>query len=372
MREAPKGFTGSRLRLARQRRGLSQVELGELVRVSHAFIGYLEVGHKLPSSLLLWALADALEVEPAFFTFPFPEEFRDEECHFRRRQTTPVGVRTQVLAHATLFGELVAYLENFLELPDQHLPSIRVTSVEQVERAAEQCRLHYQLGADVPVTNTTRVLEGAGVPVTRFEGLSDKVDAFSRFGHRSLVVLNDKSASRSRWDMAHELGHLVMHGGAATGTLEAEQQANRFAAAFLLPRAAFVREFEPPRRWTWEPLFRLKARWRVSLAAIVRRAFDLDLIDALQYRQAYKGLSAKGWLRHEPQEFAAEKPELVSFALAALPQMGVHVQDLCRDLGWRMSLFTAITGEQLPEQPSTLRANVVKLGAARRRRTLPR
>jgi len=213
MREVPKRFTGARLRLARQRCGRSQVDLGALVNVSHAFIGYLEAGHKSPSGLLLEALGQALEVEKGFFALPVPEEFRDEECHFRRRQSTPVGVRTQVLAHATLFGEFVECLENFLVLPPQQVPTIRASTVEQIERAADHCRHQYGLGDDLPVTNMARVLERAGVPITRFEGLSDKVDAFSRFGQRSLVVLNDKTASRSRWDMAHELGHLVMQLG---------------------------------------------------------------------------------------------------------------------------------------------------------------
>ncbi len=275
MREAPKRFTGARLRLARQRRGRSQVELGALVNVSHAFIGYLEAGHKSPSPLLLEALGQALEVENEFFTLPAPEEFRDEECHFRRRQSTPVGARTQVLAHATLFSEFVEYLEGFLELPPQQIPTIRVSVVDQIEQAAERCRQQYGLGRDVPVTNMARVLERAGVPITRFEGLSDKVDAFSRFGRRSLVVLNDKTASRSRWDMAHELGHLVMHAGIAGEAANIEQQAHRFAAAFLLPRSAFLREFPVARHWSWEPLLRFKARWRVSVGAIIRRAFDL-------------------------------------------------------------------------------------------------
>jgi len=368
MREVPKRFTGARLRLARQRCGRSQVDLGALVNVSHAFIGYLEAGHKSPSGLLLEALGQALEVEKGFFALPVPEEFRDEECHFRRRQSTPVGVRTQVLAHATLFGEFVECLENFLVLPPQQVPTIRASTVEQIERAADHCRHQYGLGDDLPVTNMARVLERAGVPITRFEGLSDKVDAFSRFGQRSLVVLNDKTASRSRWDMAHELGHLVMHAGIVGDAPDPEQQAHRFAAAFLLPRSAFVQEFQVSRYWSWEPLFRLKNRWHVSVGAILRRAFDLGLIDALRYRQAYKGLSAKGWLRNEPGEFPSDEPELVRVALAALPPLGVEVRDVIRELGWQPSLFAAVTGQALPEDTKRESDRVISLAVVRGRR----
>ena len=353
-----KRFTGPRLRLARHLRGLTQTELAGVVGVSHQFVGYLETGAKEPNGVLAHAFGAALGFDVDFFYLPAPEESRDEECYFRRRHSTPVAVRNQVLAHTTLFGELLAYLQLKLQLPESSLPTIRVTNREQIEHAAERCLTLWTLGRDVPIKNIARVLENAGVAITRFEGLSDKVDAFSRVGQPSVIILNDKTPSRSRWDLAHECGHLVMHGGMSAETVEAEQEAHSFAGAFLMPRAGFVREFPRARKIDWDVLFRLKRRWRVSLAALVRRAYDLDLIDALRYRQAYKYMSVHGWLKDEPEEVEPEPPELIDVAFRELRRtFGITPAEVAKSLYWNRATFVTITGVELPAVTPTAETN---------------
>src|SRR5581483_8783348 len=144
-------------------------------------------------------------------------------------------------------GQLLQYLQSRLQLPKQDVPRIRASAAEEIEQAAEHCRMHWGLGLDVPIKNVVRVMERAGVPVTKCPGIGAKVDAFSRAGDLSVLVLTDKPASRCRYDVAHECGHLVLHHDESTGTAEGEAQANRFAAALLLPRAGFAREFPPAR-----------------------------------------------------------------------------------------------------------------------------
>ena len=370
-----KRFTGARLRLARHLRGLTQTDLAAIVSVSHQFVGYLETGAKEPNGVLARALGTALGFDIEFFYLPAPEESRDEECYFRRRHSTPVAVRNQVLAHTTLFGELLAYLELKLQLPESSLPTIRAANREEIEHAAERCRMFWMLGRDVPVKNVARVLENAGVAITRFEGLSEKVDAFSRVGQPNVIVLNDKTPSRSRWDLAHECGHLVMHGGMTAETVEAEQEAHSFAGAFLMPRAGFVREFPRGRRIDWEALFRLKRRWRVSLAALVRRAYDLDLIDALRYRQAYKYMSMHGWLKDEPEEVEPEPPELIDVAFRELRQtFGITPAEVAKSLYWNRETFVTITGIEVPSMPSALESsdNIVDIRSRTRHGFYPR
>ena len=133
------------------------------------------------------------------------------------------------------------------------------------------------------------------------EPVGEKIDAFSWAGIRDIVVLNPvkASSSRSRFDLAHECGHLVMHRGMETGTPEREDQANRFAAAFLLPRAGFAREYGHRPRLSWGHLRDLKKRWGVSLAALVRRAYDLRLIGAREYQRAYKNSFQHGGISME-------------------------------------------------------------------------
>lgn len=349
---APAGeraFSGARLRLARAFAGLTQAELGGRVAVSHQFVGYLETGHKEPTGILVEALGEACDFEPSFFFGPPLDEFRDEECQFRRRQTTPVSVRTKVLAYGTLFGQLVEVLDDSLALPAMRVPEARVHGREDIEAAAERCRVEWGLGRDLPIKNMTRALENAGVVVARFEGAAEKIDAFSRAGRRSIVVLNtDKgSASRTRFDMAHECGHLVMHGGLVTGDVVREREADHFASAFLLPRSGFLREFPRSGRVDWSAMFHLKKRWGTSVAALVHRAYDLRLINAIQYQRAFKYLSAQGWRKGEPEEPQPETPELIPLSLQALHREGMEPRLLAARLGWTRATFERVSGVPL-------------------------
>jgi len=86
-----------------------------------------------------------------------------------------------------------------------------------------------------------------------------------------------QSSSVWNFDVAHELGHMVMHRGIRTGNIETEREADVFADAFLMPGGAFGREFQAL-PFSWDHVFRLKKRWSASAAAIVKRAYDLNLL----------------------------------------------------------------------------------------------
>jgi Zn-dependent peptidase ImmA (M78 family)/transcriptional regulator with XRE-family HTH domain len=366
-------FSGPRLRLARAFKDLTQAELGERASVTSQYIGYLENGRKQPTAILVDAFANVLGFEPGFFYGPPLEEFRETECHFRKRATTPVGVRTRVLAHGTLFGGLVEYLDDSVSMPPENVPRVCVQHHEDIERAAETCRMQWGLGRDLPSKNLTRAVEHAGVIVTRFEASAAKVDAFSRSGRRSVIVLNvDKdAASRSRFDLAHECGHLVMHDGLTTGDPETEKQANQFASALLLPRVGFVREFPRSHHLDWAAVFQLKKRWGASASAIVRRAYDLRLIPATTYQSAYKAMAYRGWLKSEPEEPLPETPELVPLCIEQLRTAhGLSLHDMARHLSWGIENFEIVTGIRVPELPPTpdQLGKVVSLSSARHER----
>jgi Zn-dependent peptidase ImmA (M78 family)/transcriptional regulator with XRE-family HTH domain len=358
-------FAGERLRIARTFQGRTQAHLAAQLDVTQQFVAQLERGRKQPNAMLVGALGDVLGFEPEFFYGAPLTEFTDAECNFRRRRTTPISVRARALAFGTLFGQLLQYLRSQLQLPKQDVPHIRVSALEEIERAAEHCRMHWGLGLDLPIKNVVRVMERAGVPVTKCPGIGAKVDAFSRAGEPSVLVLTEKPASRCRYDVAHECGHLVLHHGEPTGTADVEAEANRFAAALLLPRAGFAREFPQARHRGWEGLFRVKQRWRVSLAAIIRRAAELSLIGGAEYLRLYKELSARGWLKHEPHEFEHELPEILPRALDLLREsFGLERKEVAHVLGWRSATFAAITGlEQSPMENSLGQGRLLPLPA---------
>jgi Zn-dependent peptidase ImmA (M78 family) len=207
--------------------------------------------------------------------------------------------------------------------------------------------MHWGLGLDVPILSATRVAETVGAVVTRFSGSTKSVDAFSRYGHaRPIIVLNSEkqSSSRSIWDVVHECGHLVLHRDVGGRDAQREKEADQFAAAFLLPRAGLVREYRPGST-DLTMLFDLKARWRVSVAAILRRAFDLNLIAGGQFLRAYKYLSSRGWRRGEPLEPETEKPETLAIAVQVLKDRhGITPAEVARQLHWSPRLFESISG----------------------------
>ena len=345
-------FIGERLQIAREFRGLTQKQLGDAVAASHALVSLCETGKKKdPVKDLVEAYGCVLGFEPSFFYQPLEDLFREDECSFRHRRSTPERLKSQIRAHATLIGMVVERLRALFKFPQLNLPRMAASSVEEIESAAERCRVHWNLGLDGPILQPGRALEHAGVVIVPHVVPSTKVDAFSRHGRTTVIFLNQTIQSTSRWafDIAHECGHLVMHPGIPTGSIETETEANRFASAFLLPRKAFARDFRL-RAFSWEHVFDLKLRWRVSAAAIVKRAYDLGLLDAVGYRQAFKYMSARGWRTNgEPHEPAFQAPELLSTALNALgSKVELTLEGLCKELHFTTETFRDVTGFSVP------------------------
>jgi Zn-dependent peptidase ImmA (M78 family)/transcriptional regulator with XRE-family HTH domain len=348
-----KVFFGERLELARTFRGITQDALAKEVCTSNALISYYENGKKTdPAQDLVEAWGEALGFETDFFFEPIQDPFKDEECSFRHRRTAPEVLKRRARAFGTLIGSIVGYLRTRLELPVYNVPAIIKEKFTTVEDAAQACRAHWGLGSDTPITHMGRVLENAGIPIVKTLASTEKVDAFSRRGPTPLVILNTFKQSTSHWifDMAHELGHLVCHTQRVTGSMETEREADAFASAFLVPARTFSREFKSA-PFSWEHMFELKARWQVSLAALVYRSYSLGLIDAITYRRAFQYLSARGWRKGEPHEPAPQEPELLSESLGSLyHDLGEHPLQLCNRLHFKPTTFEELTGITLPKQ----------------------
>ncbi len=348
-------FWGERLQLAREFRGLTQKDLGRQIAASSALISLCENGKKQdPAPDLIEACGDVLGFSPSFFYGKIDDPFREDECSFRHRRTTPERTKSQVRAHATLTGMVVQHLRSYFKFPELNLPKFEATTEEEIECAAEQTRLHWGLGVDAPILQVGRVLERAGVVIVGHLIHSTKVDAFSRYGRTSLISLNRAIPSTSRWnfDIAHECGHLTLHREVPTGSQETEAVADRFASAFLMPRKAFSREFHF-KSFGWSHVFDLKRRWQASAAAIIRRGYDLGLIGAAEYRRSYQYMSFKGWTKGEPNEPPFQEPELLSRTLDALgTTVRQTIEGLCADLRFMPKTFAEITGVDVPEQRS--------------------
>jgi Zn-dependent peptidase ImmA (M78 family)/transcriptional regulator with XRE-family HTH domain len=345
-------FLGERLQIAREFRGQTQKELSEHVAASPALISLCEKGKKpFPARDLVEAFGAVLGFQPEFFYGPIEDVFREEECSMRHRRSTAEALKAKIRAHGTLIGMVIRRLRSVLSFPQQNIPHIPATTDEEIEKAADECRKHWNLGLDRPIKGIGRVLEHAGVVIVPNLVKSD-VDAFSRCGPTALIFLNQAVKSTSRWhfDIGHECGHLVMHAGVPTGTVETEDAANKFASAFLMPRQAFARDFQMMAHFDWQHIFALKRRWNASAQAIVRRAYGLGLLGAVDYRKAYKYMSWKGWTSNgEPEEPTFQEPELLSIALKSLgTKVPLTIDSLCKELRFTPDTFQDITGFAVP------------------------
>ena len=344
-------FIGNKLRLMRLFYGLSQDDLGLKVTASRQYIQQIESGIKYPNGEFINVLSDALDVNPTFFFTLLESEVREEQCHFRRRRTTRGNTIKQIISHATLFDKLVSLINSRLNLPKIDFPFKSPTNLMVIEEIAEECRKHWKLGIDAPINSMMRVNENAGAVVTYFTNDSGKVDALSINCSRPIILLNyekEMNAARIRFDLAHECGHLVMHQGIETGDYKTEEEANRFASAFLLPRKAFVQEFpQSGKRLNWTEIYKMKLRWKTSVSAIIRRAVDLRLIDSMQYRRANIYLSKSGQTKSEmyDEEIERESPELLSIAVNALEKtFKISLEDIGSKLNLKSASISKLTG----------------------------
>lgn len=345
-------FEGERLRLARVARGLTLDQLGARVSATRQYLNQLEQGRKTPTAEMTAALSSALGVTSRFFSLATLDGVRPEQCHFRKQRSTPVSIVSQVLARGTLLDGFVDRLDRELDLPEVSFPDLPVTTVQDIEEAAEKARAGWGIGSG-PISSMMRVVENAGAVVSFFGGISERVDALSIDRRRPMIIRSEakQAACRLRFDLAHECGHLIMHRGVETGDKITEDQANRFASAFLLPRSSFVHEFPRGRFLNWTAIFKLKLRWKVSAAAIIRRAFDLRMISADQYRTGYIHLSKTGQKRIEQHDndIPLEEPELLTSAMSALEDaFPGSVQRIAAEAGLEAEMFASVAGIELP------------------------
>lgn len=354
-------FLGEKLRLARLLNGLTLQELGDSVSASRQFIHQLEGDTRQPPQDMLFALSEKLAVKSEFFYQPLDNDVKFEQCHFRKRKTTPVGMANRVCSYSTVFETLIEFLSEYIEFPDNNVPDYsnkgnNYTNLE-IEQAAEKCRNHWGLGLDKPVSNITNLLENAGVVITSFSGVSEKVDALSLNRKRPIIIRNEakESPCRLRFDLAHECGHFVLHEGVETGDTITESEANRFASAFIFPRAAFLKEF--PRNFTanreasWEPLYRLKVRWGISLKALIYRAHFLKIISSQEYRAANVWLGKTRQMRIEryDDQVETEVPELLKSSIELLrDEVGIGFSKIADALHIEPEMLSTITGIPIP------------------------
>ena len=349
-------FIGDRLRQLRLINEKSLQDVGEAIAATKQYIQQIEAGLQQPTKMTQNALADYFGVSKSFFMQTYNHIY-ETECNFRKAKSTPVNIKEKAQQYASLLEEYIKFLdEDEFDLPTISFLNEDIDyknlSALNIEMLAEKLRKEWGLDVETPIDDMTKALENAGAIVTYFNELSDKVDAFSISRNRPLVIRNNEkyNGCRLRFDLAHECGHLVLHkcSDNAEDIELKEEQANRFASAFLLPRKGFFQEFYSVFAGiniNWCKMAELKKRWKVSFASMVHRAYDLNLINAVKYRNAYIYLRKSGQSKIERGDayINIETSSLLENMTNDLIENNIEdLASFIRNKGWSANLFEKV------------------------------
>ena len=294
-------FNPEMLTLARRTRGWSQVQTAKRAGIGQSLVSKYESGAMTPRDGHTEKLGMALDYPIGFF--------------FQRLVVTGPGFgeifhRKRVVAAAKALGRFHAVAEvrrfditKLLNSWPITEPAVPFLSIDEYEddpmEVARRVRSYWNLPQG-PIFNLTETMERNGCIIFAHDFGTAHIDGFS---HRisddpPLFHVNASLApDRRRWTLAHELGHMVMHGFGEVDSDIAEQQANRFAGEFLAP----AKELKPT---LWNLDFRrlagLKREWKISMQAIIMRARDLDVITERQKRELFARLGKAGHRKREP------------------------------------------------------------------------
>lgn len=311
-----KNFIPRKLVEAREFRGFTQTYLGNEIGAKKQSISFYEKAINTPSVETVVKISKALDF-PLMYFYTANENsniYNSTEVFFRKFNS---ATKTQqVMAKRRL--EWICYFYYFVK---EHFSTPKVNikpfdrkiwqklSFAEIEEIANNTRKEFGIGVG-SISNVIGLLENNGAIIGSF-AIANSLDAFSLWssiGHEEIpIILIDKikeSPARLRFNVAHELGHLVLHKTVNRDELESkeqfkkiEMQANYFAGAFLIPKEYVL---EIPENISIEQLMNVKKDWGVSIQAIIMRMNQLGVISNVRKETLYKRLSSLGYTKYDP------------------------------------------------------------------------
>ena len=327
-------FIGEALKSARLLRGFTLSTLAEKTGITKQSISLYENNTINPEFEKGIKLADALSVPYSFFFHKDSCKTQFGTTYFRSLTTTTKLQRMQQTSKLEYVARMREALMNYIIFPQLNIPNnetirdydyMSYEDVVQIDDAAMRLRKSWDLG-DEPITNLQYTVEANGIVVTGFVTGTDGIDAFSQRidinGGKEIlyaiaVSLDSYPEGRIIFDIAHELGHILLHPWSED--LESltkeefrrrEVEANRFAGAFLMPMSSFGKDVSYYGN-DLSHYVRLKDKWKVSIQAMIVRSFQIGAITANQYQYLMRKISKNGWRKKEPGDCPYEINENV-------------------------------------------------------------
>lgn len=317
---------------------LNQKTLAEKIGVEAHAVSRWEKGLSIPTEDNVIQFAEVLGFPREFFEGADLDMPSAQLVSFRSQKAMTAATRDAALSAGAIGFLLSDWVEQRFDLPAWTVPDLHLYEPEMAGRTLRQ---EWSLG-EKPISNILHLLESKGVRILSLAENSKRVNAFSLWrAERPYVFLNTmKSAESSRYDAAHELGHLVLHQDGKTTGREAEDQANRFAAAFLMPRADVLGVL--PKVYYLAQIVEAKKRWRVSVAALNYRLHKLGITSDWKYRDFCIQISEKKYNVTEPFEMERERSVVWGKVMKSLWAERTTQRDIAAQLNLPESEVTAL------------------------------
>ncbi|MDO7787104.1 helix-turn-helix domain-containing protein [Desulforamulus aquiferis] len=335
-----KKIVPARVREARVSRGYSLADLSELLGVTSQAISQYELGTSTPSMAVLMKMVDTLKFPLNFFLKPkenINHNYVNSAVYFRSMKSTPKKLKDAYKYRIQWADEIHHYLKKYINFPEIDIPqfdAVNEIDFTFIEDVALNLREYWGV-TKVPIDNVVELLQDKGFIICRLVFGNKKVDAFSQhYNNVPYIILgSEKSAARSRFDLAHELGHLIFHSHIDEESIvkkeildRIEDEADYFAGAFLLPSDSFSQEVMST---SLEHFVFLKRKWKVSISAMIKRCEKLSLLTDNQIRYLNAQMTKKQYWRNEPLDDAIpfELPYLFKQAFELLIENNIVTPD---------------------------------------------
>lgn len=276
------------------RRGMTKVELARRLSVVPRAIARYEAGEAPLSSAP--QLAVALEFPAGYFARTDVPTFEPTEVRFRAARRTTAREREAAVAAGASGVEIDRWISARYGLPTVSVPTF---PGEAPQTAARLLRDLWGLGTK-PLPNLVQLCESRGIRVYSLPPFSDAVDAYSLWWSATPYVFlaRRKSPERIRFDLAHEIGHLVLHDTEPCSTGALEREADAFASEFLMPAASMAEYLSPTP--SLDDILTVRSQFKVSAMALAFAAHKAGRINDWIYRQVVVDLSGRGFRSAEP------------------------------------------------------------------------
>lgn len=316
-------FNSNKLTTARLSRGFTIKDLAEKTGISRQSISNYESGKSSPRENNIVLISKVLNFPISFFSSE-NVILNSNATFFRSRSSATKKKRIMQEKKLEFSKKIFDVLSEYVEFPKLNLPNdinkdFNNIENEDVEEMANSLREKWKISKNVPFPNITRFSEMNGIIISKANMADSKLDAVSKWiSGKPYIMLtdNNESSVRRRFNIAHEIGHLLLHSSVENiddlSNKEMkiiENQANDFASNLLLPKDGFSKSLISLQM---DSFIRQKAQWKVSIQSMIYRVHQLGIISDNQYIYLNKKISFNKWRKNEPYDdkIKLEEPKL--------------------------------------------------------------